>query len=208
MTSTTGAARTQSPTSAPVHTRGRRSRTTNPAGPLPEPFRSIRQAREFMVSSTTWDHHEHRYTGMGLHTAADMPFGGGGDRGPPSWRRPTPDTPNAPGQLAPPEDPVPAHLRLDQLVCHPARHVQSRRRPSRHLIFTGLKRGHKFRSPSNHAFPTMVATPRVSANDDCGFGIPKCAVRCRPRSRRRLGRRRSSSVIPPQIPKGSLFARA
>ena len=42
----------------------------------------------------------------------------------------------------------------------------------------------------------------------CGLGIPTWVRRWRPRPRRRLWRRRSSSVIPPQIPYGSSVARA
>ena len=45
-------------------------------GPLfPERFGSISEAREFMDVFTAWYNHEHRHTGIGLHTPADVHFG-------------------------------------------------------------------------------------------------------------------------------------
>ncbi|WKN59281.1 IS3 family transposase (plasmid) [Rhodococcus opacus] len=42
---------------------------------FPERFGSIRDAREFMDSFVHWYNHEHRHTGIGLHTPADVHFG-------------------------------------------------------------------------------------------------------------------------------------
>lgn len=42
---------------------------------FPERFGSLSQAREFMDSFTTWYNHEHRHTGIGLHTPADVHYG-------------------------------------------------------------------------------------------------------------------------------------
>lgn len=42
---------------------------------FPERFGSIHHAREFMDSFVTWYNHEHRHTGIGLHTPADVHFG-------------------------------------------------------------------------------------------------------------------------------------
>jgi putative transposase len=42
---------------------------------FPERFRSICEARQFMDSFTHWYNHEHRHTGIGLHTPADVHFG-------------------------------------------------------------------------------------------------------------------------------------
>lgn len=42
---------------------------------FPERFGSLREAREFMMQFTEWYNHEHRHTGIGLHTAADVHFG-------------------------------------------------------------------------------------------------------------------------------------
>lgn len=42
---------------------------------FPERFGSLFAAREFMDSFTNWYNHEHRHTGIGLHTPADVHFG-------------------------------------------------------------------------------------------------------------------------------------
>ncbi|MDO1486985.1 transposase, partial [Rhodococcus rhodochrous] len=42
---------------------------------FPDRFGSLSQAREFMISFTEWYNHEHRHTGIGLHTPADVHFG-------------------------------------------------------------------------------------------------------------------------------------
>ena len=42
---------------------------------FPERFGSLNQAREFMDTFTHWYNHEHRHTGIGLHTPADVHFG-------------------------------------------------------------------------------------------------------------------------------------
>ncbi|UIR39719.1 IS3 family transposase (plasmid) [Rhodococcus sp. DMF-1] len=42
---------------------------------FPERFGSLSQAREFMIEFTDWYNHEHRHTGIGLHTPADVHFG-------------------------------------------------------------------------------------------------------------------------------------
>lgn len=45
-------------------------------GPMwPERFASIHHAREVVDSFTSWYNHEHRHTGIGLHTPADVHFG-------------------------------------------------------------------------------------------------------------------------------------
>ena len=42
---------------------------------FPERFGSIWEARQFMDTFTHWYNHEHRHTGIGLHTPADVHFG-------------------------------------------------------------------------------------------------------------------------------------
>ena len=42
---------------------------------FPERFGSLSQARQFMDTFTNWYNHEHRHTGIGLHTPADVHFG-------------------------------------------------------------------------------------------------------------------------------------
>lgn len=42
---------------------------------FPERFGSLSDARQFMDSFAQWYNHEHRHTGIGLHTAADVHFG-------------------------------------------------------------------------------------------------------------------------------------
>jgi len=42
---------------------------------FPERFGSLCQARQFMDTFTNWYNHEHRHTGIGLHTPADVHFG-------------------------------------------------------------------------------------------------------------------------------------
>jgi len=45
-------------------------------GPVfPERFGSLCEARQFMDTFTDWYNHEHRHTGIGLHTPADVHFG-------------------------------------------------------------------------------------------------------------------------------------
>ena len=42
---------------------------------FPECFGSLCEARQFMDTFTNWYNHEHRHTGIGLHTPADVHFG-------------------------------------------------------------------------------------------------------------------------------------
>ena len=42
---------------------------------FPERFGSLCQARQFMDTFTNWYNHEHRHSGIGLHTPADVHFG-------------------------------------------------------------------------------------------------------------------------------------
>jgi transposase InsO family protein len=42
---------------------------------FPERFGSLCDARQFMDAFTNWYNHEHRHTGIGLHTPADVHFG-------------------------------------------------------------------------------------------------------------------------------------
>lgn len=42
---------------------------------FPERFGSLTQARQFMDSFAQWYNHEHRHTGIGLHTPADVHYG-------------------------------------------------------------------------------------------------------------------------------------
>jgi hypothetical protein len=42
---------------------------------FPERFGSLSEARRFMDEFTQWYNHEHRHTGIGLHTPADVHFG-------------------------------------------------------------------------------------------------------------------------------------
>lgn len=42
---------------------------------FPERFGSLLEARQFMDTFTQWYNHEHRHTGIGLHTPADVHFG-------------------------------------------------------------------------------------------------------------------------------------
>jgi putative transposase len=42
---------------------------------FPERFRSLPEARQFMDEFAHWYNHEHRHTGIGLHTPADVHFG-------------------------------------------------------------------------------------------------------------------------------------
>ena len=42
---------------------------------FPERFGSLSDAREFMDAFTNWYNHEHRHTGIGLHTPADVHYG-------------------------------------------------------------------------------------------------------------------------------------
>ena len=42
---------------------------------FPERFGSLTEARQFMDTFTNWYNHEHRHTGIGLHTPADVHFG-------------------------------------------------------------------------------------------------------------------------------------
>ena len=62
---------------------------------FPERFGSLCEARQFMDTFTNWYNHEHRHTGIGLHTPADVHFGLATDKGRPVARyspRPAPDT--------------------------------------------------------------------------------------------------------------------
>lgn len=47
---------------------------------FPERFGSLCEARQFMDTFTNWYNHEHRHTGIGLHTAADVHFGLAADK--------------------------------------------------------------------------------------------------------------------------------
>lgn len=50
--------------------------TTLKYGPgFPERFGSLSHARQFMAEFTDWYNHEHRHTGIGLHTPADVHYG-------------------------------------------------------------------------------------------------------------------------------------
>ncbi len=42
---------------------------------FPERFGSLTRARQFMDSFAQWYNHEHRHTGIGLHTPADVHYG-------------------------------------------------------------------------------------------------------------------------------------
>ena len=42
---------------------------------FPERFRSLQAARRFMDEFALWYNHEHRHTGIGLHSPADVHFG-------------------------------------------------------------------------------------------------------------------------------------
>jgi len=42
---------------------------------FPERFGSVHHARDFMATFVNWYNHEHRHTGIGLHTPADVHFG-------------------------------------------------------------------------------------------------------------------------------------
>jgi putative transposase len=42
---------------------------------FPERFGSLGEARQFMNTFTNWYNHEHRHTGIGLHTPADVHYG-------------------------------------------------------------------------------------------------------------------------------------
>ncbi|MBD0020844.1 MAG: DDE-type integrase/transposase/recombinase [Gordonia sp.] len=42
---------------------------------FPQRFGSIHHARDFLDTFVTWYNHEHRHTGIGLHTPADVHFG-------------------------------------------------------------------------------------------------------------------------------------
>jgi len=47
---------------------------------FPERFGSLGEARQFMVVFANWYNHEHRHTGIGLHTPADVHFGLASDK--------------------------------------------------------------------------------------------------------------------------------
>ncbi|MFD4366975.1 IS3 family transposase [Rhodococcus sp. NPDC058521] len=42
---------------------------------FPDRFGSLSEAREFMIQFSEWYNHDHRHTGIGLHTPADVHFG-------------------------------------------------------------------------------------------------------------------------------------
>jgi hypothetical protein len=42
---------------------------------FPERFDSLTEARQFMNMFAQWYNHEHRHTGIGLHTPADVHYG-------------------------------------------------------------------------------------------------------------------------------------
>lgn len=46
----------------------------------PERFASIHHARDLLDAFTSWYNHEHRHTGIGLHTPADVHFGLAGQK--------------------------------------------------------------------------------------------------------------------------------
>jgi transposase InsO family protein len=50
-------------------------KTLKYAPTFPERFESIHQARDFMDEFVGWYNHEHRHTGIGLHTPADVFYG-------------------------------------------------------------------------------------------------------------------------------------
>ena len=47
---------------------------------FPERFGTLTEARQFMDSFTQWYNHEHRHTGIGLHTPADVHYGLAADK--------------------------------------------------------------------------------------------------------------------------------
>lgn len=47
---------------------------------FPERFGSLSEARQFMDAFAQWYNHEHRHTGIGLHTPADVHFGLAADK--------------------------------------------------------------------------------------------------------------------------------
>ncbi|PPJ33468.1 hypothetical protein C5E41_02415, partial [Nocardia nova] len=47
---------------------------------FPDRFRSLTHARQFMDSFAQWYNHEHRHTGLGLHTPADIHYGLAADK--------------------------------------------------------------------------------------------------------------------------------
>jgi transposase InsO family protein len=50
-------------------------------GPMwPEHFASIHHARNVLDAFTSWHNHEHRHTGIGLHSPADVHFGLAGQK--------------------------------------------------------------------------------------------------------------------------------
>jgi putative transposase len=118
---------------------------------FPERFGSLCAARQFMDTFTNWYNHEHRHTGIGLHTPADVHFGlatdkaaepaHGTDRRPratPAQFRHDPRT----------QDSRPTRHRLDQPTS--PRHHRGGRHASRltptgliHLENSGPGRNHK-----------------------------------------------------------------
>ncbi len=47
---------------------------------FPERFGSLTPARQFMDSFAQWYNHDHRHTGLGLHTPADVHYGLAADK--------------------------------------------------------------------------------------------------------------------------------
>ena len=112
---------------------------------FPERFGSLCEARQFMDTFTNWYNHEHRHTGIGLHTPADVHFGLATDK---AADRRTVLTqararhPHRFGTDRHTEDPRPPRHRLDQPTSpghHPGDRHDSRLTP------TGLIHLEKFR---------------------------------------------------------------
>ena len=85
---------------------------------FPDRFGSLADARAFMTDFVTWYNHDHRHTGIGLHTPADVHYGRRRHR-----PRRTARTPSTAARAAHPErfsttrptqDPRPARHSLDQ----------------------------------------------------------------------------------------------
>ena len=51
------------------------NKTLKYAPTFPERFGSLADARGFLDAFVTWYNHEHRHTGIGLHTPADVHYG-------------------------------------------------------------------------------------------------------------------------------------
>ena len=111
---------------------------------FPDYFGSLTEARQFMDTFANWYNHEHRHTGIGLHTPPMCTSGWPPTRPPRGgqcWPTPAPDTRTASARQRA-EDPRPAQHRLGQPTNrHPASRHDSRLTPD------GLIHLEKFRHP-------------------------------------------------------------